>query len=381
MFLDVGANPQTWPIKSLHMTYQSARHSHIKSWPRQLTMPFIWHHKHSLRTPHCPISTLSAPASFFCQVSNHKFMTAVPTCACAMLAPMRHSGHAHTARSIVIMQTARPEKIHILTTRTTSQSLPVKWMHGNTAAISFAVWSQSWWVKDVFDSANYRHLLHCKVCVGNQTYQNHYFSDTWDIALGLSTDGYCPFKWRKMTAWLLIIFLYDLPPEIRFHLEHILSLGVIPGPKKPKDIDSFLWPLVQELLLLAKGVAAFDVLKHVKFNLHAFLILIFGDILAMLMIMQMKDHNGFSSCRMCEITGVRSSEPGSKTYYVLWIVLDILPTLPSKCMTLLIFPYAHIHQFVLKVKRSRLPRWMWQQIIWPHNMVSKACQFCFTLTH
>jgi hypothetical protein len=119
-----------------------------------------------------------------------------------------------------------------------------------------------------------------------------------------------------MTAWPLIIFLYNLPPEIRFHLENILSLGVIPGPKKPKDIDSFLWPFVEEILLLGKGVPAFDVLSREKFDLRAFLILVFGDIPAISMIMHMKGHNGYAPCRMCDIKGVRV--PGGKgtTHYV-----------------------------------------------------------------
>ncbi len=40
------------------------------------------------------------------------------------------------------------------------------------------------------------------------------------------------------------------------NLDNILSLGVIPRPKKPADIDSFLWPLIQELLKLSEGVQA-----------------------------------------------------------------------------------------------------------------------------
>ena len=37
------------------------------------------------------------------------------------------------------------------------------------------------------------------------------------------------------------------------------------GPKKPGDMDSFLWPLVQELLQLEIGVPAFDAIAQVSF--------------------------------------------------------------------------------------------------------------------
>lgn len=175
---------------------------------------------------------------------------------------------------------------------------------------------QSGKITDVFDSKCYRHLHTKHIQIGDETLPSKYFSDDRDVALGLSMDGFSPFKQCKQTAWPLILFDYNLPPEIRFHLKHILSLGIIPGPKKPKDMDSYLWPLVQELLRLAKGVAAFDVLSKTHFALRAFLILAFGDIPAVSMLMRMKGHNGYSPCRMCEITGLRIPHSSSTTHYV-----------------------------------------------------------------
>ena len=85
------------------------------------------------------------------------------------------------------------------------------------------------------------------------------------------------------------------PPQICFHSENILTLGIIPGPKKPRNIDSFLTPLTDELFQLASGVEAYDVLTESTFNLHAFL-LVFGDFLAVSMLMKMKGVNALSPC-------------------------------------------------------------------------------------
>jgi len=169
---------------------------------------------------------------------------------------------------------------------------------------------------DVFDGRNYQSLRRQGIELRGQRLDRKYFADGRDVALGLSTDGFAPFKRRKNTAWPLIIFNYNLPPEIRFHLENILALGVIPGPKKPVDIDSFLWPLIQELYRLAAGVRAFDILSSKLFALRAFLILAFGDIPAISMIMRMKGHNGISPCRMCEIVGLRVPNSRATTHYV-----------------------------------------------------------------
>lgn len=171
-------------------------------------------------------------------------------------------------------------------------------------------------ITDVMDSDVYQNLLGRHVKVDGKTLPHTYFSDPRHVAMGLSTDGFCPFRKRKTTAWPLIAFDYNLPPEIRFHLENIIAIGIIPGPKKPIDLDSYLWPLVEEFLQLAVGVRTWDALSQTFFVLCAFIILVFGDIPAVSLLMRMKGHNGICPCRFCSIHGIPI--PGSRrtTYYV-----------------------------------------------------------------
>ena len=93
-------------------------------------------------------------------------------------------------------------------------------------------------------------------------------------------------------------------------------MGVVPGPKKPVNFDSFLWPLVQELLQLALRVHAYDAATESFFPLRAYLVLVFGDIPAISMVTRMKGHNGYRPCRMCNITGVRIPDARQPTHYV-----------------------------------------------------------------
>jgi hypothetical protein len=170
---------------------------------------------------------------------------------------------------------------------------------------------------DIFDGDHYRWLLGQRVRVGDRTFTHSYFCGDRDIALGLSTDGFSPFRSRKHSAWPLIIFLYNLPPEIRFRQEFILSLGVIPGPKAVKDLDSFLYPLVSELAKLAIGVRAYDAHMKQVFALRAHLLSTFGDMPAVAKLMRMLGHIGICPCRFCDIRGVRNpSKPTATTHYV-----------------------------------------------------------------
>lgn len=171
-------------------------------------------------------------------------------------------------------------------------------------------------VKDILDGENYIRLKQEYVTLGGVKQGHKFFSDDRDIALGLSLDGFCPFKRRNQTCWPLILFNYNLPPDLRFLLRYILCVGVIPGPQKPKDADSFAYPLIVELLEFLRGIATFDTERNELFALHAYLVAVFGDIPAISMIMRMKGHNAIFPCRMCMIKGVRMPDTRNTTHYV-----------------------------------------------------------------
>lgn len=172
--------------------------------------------------------------------------------------------------------------------------------------------------QDIFDGSNYQSLCNAPVTVHGEPVNPpaNYFADPRDIALGLSTDGYGIFTHGQATAWPIIMFNYNLPPEIRFHSDNLLALGVVPGPNKPADMDSFLIPLAEELFQLAAGVKTYDPLSKSHFNLCAFLLVVFGDFPAVSMLMKMKGVNGISPCRSCKIKAVPIPGEQKRTYYV-----------------------------------------------------------------
>ena len=93
---------------------------------------------------------------------------------------------------------------------------------------------------DIWDGKIYNELKGRHIGINGTQLNAKYFSDPHNLALGLSTDGFAPWHKWKYTAWPLLIINYNLPPDKQFHQKIILVLSVIPGPKKPKDIDSFL---------------------------------------------------------------------------------------------------------------------------------------------
>ncbi|QRW06862.1 Transposase family Tnp2 protein [Ceratobasidium sp. AG-Ba] len=128
---------------------------------------------------------------------------------------------------------------------------------------------------DIFDGAHYKQLLDRQVVVGRDRLDHQYFSFDTDIALGISTDGFGPFKSRKQSCWLLLVFNYNLHPSIRHRLENMLCS-----------------PFIDELQELGQGS----------------------------LLMTGSGHNGKYPCRACNIVGIRttrSKDPSklSSTHY------------------------------------------------------------------
>ncbi|QRV83012.1 Transposase family Tnp2 protein [Ceratobasidium sp. AG-Ba] len=178
---------------------------------------------------------------------------------------------------------------------------------------------------DVFDSENYRTLRNTQV---HPESDYCFFDNPEDLALGIATDGFTLFKRRERglsTAWPIIVLNYNIDPRYRTRLENTLCVGVIPGPRQCKDLNSFLVPLLDELLLLERGVESIKVPLEVNpeypdagisFVLRAFMIMLMGDIPAVTKLLAMKGHNGKTPCRTCYIQGVPYRYPRTTVYYV-----------------------------------------------------------------
>jgi len=77
-----------------------------------------------------------------------------------------------------------------------------------------------------------------------------YFTDERDIALIGSTDGYQIFRQKTDDCWVVMFINANLPPDERVKKKNLLISTVIPGPNQPKDLNSFLRPIVDELKIL-----------------------------------------------------------------------------------------------------------------------------------
>ncbi|KAG2217346.1 hypothetical protein INT45_010278 [Circinella minor] len=151
-------------------------------------------------------------------------------------------------------------------------------------------------LKDVFDGAAYREM------------RSRLFQQPLDIGISIFHDGFNIFKRKSYTITVVMAMLLNLPPEERFKKENLLLLATIPGPGKPKMIDSFLRPIREELKVLQEDGMRITTDDGV-FNSRVQLIFTGGDIPALGDLVG-NSHMSYYGCRICVVKGVRGDKGG-----------------------------------------------------------------------
>lgn len=146
----------------------------------------------------------------------------------------------------------------------------------------------------------------------------------YDLFLQLQGDGFQIFKDSRHDCYIITLTLLNLPPNIRGKKENVWVVAMIPGPSAPKDIDSFIQPVLEELRYLERGFRIYDShTDQVVNGVKAFLVLASGDMKFLEKLFHCAGSSGKKCCRFCNLVGVRSF-PAKKYYYPL--LHPIIPT-------------------------------------------------------
>ena len=104
-------------------------------------------------------------------------------------------------------------------------------------------------LRDVYDGQMWDHFMYDSDGVPFLASPNNFL-------LMLNCDWFQPFKHTTFSVGVVYIVVANLPRHIRFTRDHVLLVGIIPGPTEPsRTISTFLEPLVKELQSVWKGVS------------------------------------------------------------------------------------------------------------------------------
>ena len=121
------------------------------------------------------------------------------------------------------------------------------------------------------------------------------------IGFMLNVDWFNPYKHGCYSMGAIYLTILNLPRQLRFKEHNTILVCLIPGPKEPKlVINSYLTPLVQELLLLDKGIwfSCPDVIGN-RVLMKGRLIAVSCDIPASRKVCGFVGHSALKACNKC----------------------------------------------------------------------------------
>lgn len=146
-----------------------------------------------------------------------------------------------------------------------------------------------------------------------------------DTVLLFSIDGAQLYRMKESDCWIYIWVILDREPGSRYKNKHILIGGIVPGPRKPKNIESFLFPGFHHVAALMKeGFRVWSADSGVIFTSRPFIPFFLGDGPGITILNGLVGHHGRCGCRIyCALTGRHKPGAGGHYYPVLKRPVDV----------------------------------------------------------
>src|SRR6266567_4913254 len=142
------------------------------------------------------------------------------------------------------------------------------------------------------------------------------FQDPRDIAFALSTDGAQLIMKKQSNTWLMILIILNLPGSIRYQTTNVIINFATPGPNSPGNIESFIWPLFQEMAMASEGIWMWDAIDSAHFVQRSCVSMALGDMLGSAKLNGMAGHTAIFGDRFSMVQAAKSSLiKGAKSQY------------------------------------------------------------------
>ena len=149
-----------------------------------------------------------------------------------------------------------------------------------------------------------------------QMLANHLKITSNDTIISSSLDDAQLYQNKKSDTWISIWILDNLSPNQRYKKKHILPGTIIPGPNKPKIIDSYLFRGIHHLSALqhencGSGLSMWDALEGQTIRSRIIFALSTADALGMAETDGRVGHHGAHGCRLgCPMKGRHKPHTG-----------------------------------------------------------------------
>jgi hypothetical protein len=140
-----------------------------------------------------------------------------------------------------------------------------------------------------------------------------------DTTVIFSLDGAQLYQSKKSDTWIAIWIITNYDPKTRYRSKHVLPAAIVPGPGKPKNIDSFLFRTFHHFSAIQRedngaGIKMYDAIDHDVFSSRTCLLCGTADAVGLIEIDGRVGHHGKHGCRKgCPFHG--RHKPSSGHYF------------------------------------------------------------------
>lgn len=138
-----------------------------------------------------------------------------------------------------------------------------------------------------------------------------------DTLLMFSINGAQLYQHKNSDCWLYIWVIMDMDPDRQYKKQYVLPGGIIPGPEKPKVLDSFLFLGLYHIAALQNepgNLRVYDAVHNEERSTRPVILLATADAPGLAQISGLAGHNAVKGCRKaCGLPG--RHQVGKPTYY------------------------------------------------------------------
>lgn len=102
-------------------------------------------------------------------------------------------------------------------------------------------------LNDVYDGRVWKNFMKYK--------DSPFLEENYSYGFMLNLDWFQPYKHLQYSVGVIYLSVFNLPPGIRYKLQNICLVGIIPGPREPEgSVNEYIKPLVNDLKEFWNGV-------------------------------------------------------------------------------------------------------------------------------
>jgi hypothetical protein len=121
---------------------------------------------------------------------------------------------------------------------------------------------------------------------------------------------------KQSNTWLVILILLNLPGDMQYKGDGIIIPLATPGPNSPGDIESFLYPMFQNMAMASEGIWIWDAVDSSYFVFRAYICIILRDMLGSAKLSGMAGHSAIFGDRFSLVQEACSKvSRGAKAQY------------------------------------------------------------------